>query len=64
MSDGSSVLFVCVHNAGRSQMAAALLAGWGVFIRMNLGAEELEPEALAAAKREDHKVENATSASA
>jgi hypothetical protein len=29
-----------------------------VFIRMNLGAEELEPEALAAAKLEDHKVEN------
>ena len=26
MSDKPSVLFVCVHNAGRSQMAAALLA--------------------------------------
>ncbi|HET9977241.1 MAG TPA: hypothetical protein VFQ20_07390 [Burkholderiaceae bacterium] len=39
--------------------AAALLAGWGLFIRLNLGAEELEPEALAAAKQEDHKVENA-----
>ena len=25
MSDKPSVLFVCVHNAGRSQMAAALL---------------------------------------
>jgi arsenate reductase (thioredoxin) len=25
MPDNSSVLFVCVHNAGRSQMAAALL---------------------------------------
>jgi arsenate reductase len=25
MSDRPSVLFVCVHNAGRSQMAAALL---------------------------------------
>ena len=37
--------------------AAALLAGWGIFIRMNLGAEELEPEALAAAKLEDQKVE-------
>jgi Low molecular weight phosphotyrosine protein phosphatase len=23
-----SVLFVCVHNAGRSQMAAALLRHW------------------------------------
>ncbi|HVS68371.1 MAG TPA: arsenate reductase ArsC [Mycobacteriales bacterium] len=26
MSDRPQVLFVCVHNAGRSQMAAALLA--------------------------------------
>jgi arsenate reductase len=26
MSDRPSVLFVCVHNAGRSQMAAALLS--------------------------------------
>jgi arsenate reductase len=25
MSDKPSVLFVCVHNAGRSQMAAAFL---------------------------------------
>ena len=25
MSDPPEVLFVCVHNAGRSQMAAALL---------------------------------------
>ena len=33
-----------------------LLAGWGVFIRFNRYAEELEPEAMAAAKREDHKL--------
>jgi hypothetical protein len=46
------------YAAAIGLMAAALLAGWGVFIRMNLGAEELEPEALAAAKQEDHKVEN------
>jgi protein-tyrosine-phosphatase len=26
MTDKPSVLFVCVHNAGRSQMAAALLS--------------------------------------
>lgn len=38
-------------------MAAALLAGWGVFIHFNHGAELLEPEALEAAKREDHKVD-------
>jgi len=29
MSDIPEVLFVCVHNAGRSQMAAALLDSYG-----------------------------------
>jgi hypothetical protein len=33
-----------------------LLAGWGVFIRLNRYAEELEPEAMAEAKREDTKL--------
>lgn len=33
-----------------------LLAAWGVFIRLNKAAEELEPEAMEEAKREDHKV--------
>ena len=33
-----------------------LLAGWGVFVRLNRYAEELEPEAMAAAKREDRKL--------
>lgn len=37
--------------------AAALLIAWGVFIWLNRGAEELEPEAMQAAKREDRKVE-------
>ncbi len=37
--------------------AAALLAAWGVFIWLNRGAEQLEPEAMQAAKREDRKVE-------
>jgi hypothetical protein len=36
--------------------AAALLTGWGVFMWLNLGAEELEPEAMDQAKREDSKV--------
>ena len=36
---------------------AALLAGWGVFVRQNRYAEELEPEAMQAAKREDRKLE-------
>ena len=33
-----------------------LLAGWGLFIRFNRDAEELEPEAMAEAKREDAKL--------
>lgn len=33
-----------------------LLAGWGVFIRLNRYAEELEPEAMEEAKREDQKL--------
>ena len=37
--------------------AAALLLAWGIFIRMNRSAEELEPEAMREAKREDRKVE-------
>jgi hypothetical protein len=36
--------------------AALLLAGWGVFIRLNVPAEELEPEAMEEAKREDRKL--------
>lgn len=32
-----------------------LLAAWGIFIRLNRYAEELEPEAMAEAKREDRK---------
>lgn len=36
--------------------AGVLLAGWGVFVRMNSYAEELEPEAMADAKREDRKI--------
>jgi hypothetical protein len=33
-----------------------LLAAWGIFIRLNRYAEELEPEAMAEAKREDKKL--------
>lgn len=36
--------------------AAALLVAWGIFIRLNRSAEELEPEEMEAAKSEDHKV--------
>ena len=34
----------------------ALLLGWGLFVHLNRSAEELEPEALAEAKSEDHEV--------
>jgi hypothetical protein len=37
--------------------AAALLAAWGVFIKMNKSAEELEPEAMEHAKSEDQNIE-------
>jgi uncharacterized membrane protein YidH (DUF202 family) len=33
-----------------------LLVSWGVFLRLNRYAEELEPEAMAEAKREDEKL--------
>ncbi len=36
--------------------AGVLLAAWGVFIKMNKSAEDLEPEAMAEAKSEDSKV--------
>jgi hypothetical protein len=36
---------------------AALLAAWGVFVKLNRSAEELEPEAMAHAKSEDKKLE-------
>ena len=37
--------------------AALLLVAWGLFVRLNRAAEELEPEAMQAAKREDRKIE-------
>ena len=37
--------------------AATLLAAWGVFVRLNRSAEELEPEGISEAKREDKKVQ-------
>lgn len=35
---------------------AVLMVGWGAFIRLNRYAEELEPEAMDEAKREDEKL--------
>ncbi len=53
MADKPSVLFVCVHNAGRSQMAAALLdhLGAGRIEVRSAGtepAEQVNPAAVAA----------------
>jgi len=45
------------HAATVPLAAGLLLAGWGVFIRFNKAAEELEPEAMKAAKSEDEKVD-------
>lgn len=46
-----------MYAAGIVAAVALLLAGWGVFIRFNCHAEELEPEAMEAAKSEDRKLE-------
>jgi protein-tyrosine-phosphatase len=53
MSEVPEVLFVCVHNAGRSQMAAALLdhhAGGSVHVRSagSTPADEINPSVVAA----------------
>ncbi len=53
MSEVPEVLFVCVHNAGRSQMAAALLdhhAGGSVHVRSagSTPADEVNPSVVAA----------------
>lgn len=49
------------YAAATGLAAAALLVGWGVFIRLNRSAEELEPEAMQQAKREDRKVKSESS---
>lgn len=45
-----------LHAAALVLALGGLLAGWGVFIRLNSYAEELEPEAMREAKREDEKL--------
>ena len=46
------------YAASTGAAAALLLAGWGLFIWFNRSAEELEPEAMQQAKREDRKVDD------
>jgi len=38
--------------------AAVLLVGWAVFVRQNIGAERLEPQAIVEAQVEDEEVES------
>jgi len=47
------------HAASILIAAALLLAGWGVFIKLNRAAEDVEPEAMEDAKAEDVKVDDA-----
>lgn len=48
------------HAAAIAIGAAALLAAWGVFVRLNLAAEALEPEALERTKQEDEKLDESS----
>lgn len=45
------------YTAAIGASAALLLVAWGVFVKLNRSAEELEPEAMEKAKGEDHKVD-------
>ena len=58
VSQESPELLPYVASVGAA--AALLLVAWAVFIRLNRSAEELEPEAMQAAKREDRKIEKST----
>ena len=44
------------YAAAMGLAIAALLAAWGAFVRLNRSAEDLEPEAMDEAKREDEKL--------
>ena len=62
--EGLVAAFKAVHEDAAQLVYAAyllvsvgiVLAGWALFIRLNRYAEELEPEAMEAAKREDRKL--------
>lgn len=62
--EGLVATFRAAHEESAQLLYAAsilgaggvLLAAWGIFIRLNRYAEELEPEAMAEAKREDKKL--------
>lgn len=45
------------HAAAIGVAAAAILATWGLFVRMNVSAEELEPHSMQKVQAEDRQVE-------
>ena len=45
-----------LYAAATLTAVGVLLAAWGLFVRLNRYAEELEPEAMAEAKREDEQL--------
>jgi type VI protein secretion system component VasK len=55
VSQESPELLPYVASIGAT--AALLLAAWGVFVWLNRAAEQLEPEAMQEAKREDRKID-------
>lgn len=63
--EGLVATFKAIHEEPQQLVYAAsmllatgvLLAGWGIFLRFNRDVEELEPEAMQRAKREDKKLE-------
>ena len=63
--EGLIAVFKAIHEAPETLYQGAalvtavglLLAGWGVFIRFNRAAEDVEPEAMEEAKREDEKLQ-------
>src|ERR1035437_5809231 len=66
---GLVATFRAMHEAPAQLLYAAsilvavgiLLAAWGVFVHLNRSAEELEPEAMADAKREARKLKQSPS---
>jgi hypothetical protein len=64
--EGLVATFRALHeNPGQLPAAASILVGtgvllasWGIFIRFNRYAEELEPEAMREAKKEDEKLKS------
>lgn len=46
-----------LHSAAIGLAAAAILATWGLFIRMNVDAEKLEPQAMHDVQAEDKEID-------